>query len=46
MAIMLSHELHKKRTIRAGANSRVLFMPSCCPYPLRPATQDEQNTAG
>ena len=27
-------------------NATVLFMPSFCPTPLRPATQDAQNTAG
>jgi hypothetical protein len=32
-------------TISLILNSRVLFMPSFCPVRLRPATQDEQNTA-
>ena len=27
-------------------NATVFFMPSFCPCPLRPATQDAQNTAG
>ena len=27
-------------------NATVLFMPSFCPAPLRPATQDAQNSAG
>jgi len=27
-------------------NATAFFMPSFCPAPLRPATQDEQNTAG
>jgi uncharacterized protein (DUF1800 family) len=37
-------QLHKNSENTTAPNSIVFFMPSFCPTPLVPATQDEQNT--
>jgi len=39
-------QLPKSSENNRALNATVFFMPSFCPTPLRPATQDEQNTAG
>ena len=39
-------QLHNNSENNTALNATVLFMPSFCPAPLRPATQDAQNTAG
>jgi hypothetical protein len=37
-------QLHKSSENAKAPNSTVFFMPSFCPTPLRPATQDAQNS--
>ena len=39
-------QLPKSSENNRALNATVFFMPSFCPAPLRPATQDEQNSAG
>ena len=39
-------QLHNNSENTTAPNSTVLFMPSFCSAPLRPATQDAQNRAG
>jgi hypothetical protein len=38
-------QLHKNSENNTEPNATVCFMPSFCPAPLRPATQDAQNSA-
>jgi hypothetical protein len=37
-------QLHNNSENTTAPNATVLFMPSFCPAPLRPATQDAQNS--
>jgi hypothetical protein len=39
-------QLPKNSENNRALNATVFFMPSFCPAPLRPATQDAQNSAG
>ena len=39
-------QLHNNSEHNRALNGTVVFMPAFCPIPLRPATQDVQNTVG
>ena len=39
-------QLHNNSENTTAPNGTVFFMPSFCPAPLRPTTQDAQNSAG
>ena len=44
VGVLFPPQLHNNSENTTALNETVFFMPSFCPAPLRPATQDEQNT--
>ena len=44
VGVLSPPQLHKNSENHKALNATVCFMPSFCPAPLRPATQDAQNS--